>query len=90
MDAELVLLRSFYSAWTTLHSLPRDILHRRQQEGAAQEMVDIHASLKNFYAAHAKPKLELVPSDTVDAIATDFDKAAERREHLGFVEKVNG
>ncbi len=60
IDAELVMLRAFYVRWTMLHSIKRDSLHRRQQESAAQELVDAHHALKNFYEAHAKPKLEVV------------------------------
>lgn len=77
VDAELSMLRTFYGRWTELHSIPRDRLHRRQQEVAAQEMVDAHNALKNFYSQHARPKLALVSDDEIDVVAADFDKAAE-------------
>lgn len=90
VEAELVLLRAFYVAWGAFHSIPRDVVHRRRQEAAAQEMVDAANTLKIFYEANAskRPKLELVPGDQTDnVIATDFDKRAEYMELRG---KANG
>jgi hypothetical protein len=62
---ELAMLRDFYTKWAGLHSIPRDKLHRRKQEFAAQEMVDAAHTLANFYRIHPareeeKPRLELV------------------------------
>jgi hypothetical protein len=39
-DMELEMLREFYLAWVHLHSLPRDIEHKKQMEHAAQRLVD--------------------------------------------------
>ena len=59
-ETEMILLRSFYLAWQHLHSIPRKPQNRRRQEDAAQELVDAANTLKNFYEAQQKPKLELV------------------------------
>jgi hypothetical protein len=75
-NTDLVLLRAFYSTWTEFHSVPRDRLHRRQHEIAAQEMVDAHNALKLFYEQHAKPHLALV-AENGQTVASDFDKANE-------------
>lgn len=49
IDVELDALREFYRAWVRLHSIPRDALHRKKQEAAAQEMVDQHHFLAKLY-----------------------------------------
>lgn len=37
--AEYQILKAFYEAWEHLHSLPKDRLHRREAEEAAEAMV---------------------------------------------------
>lgn len=70
-DAELTLLRAFYESWVALHIIPRDGMHRRQQEQAAQLLTDNAHALKLFYkgtqAAIEKPRIALVPSMQVAA-----------------------
>lgn len=72
MNAEMELLRAFYIAWADFHKIKRDSLHRRQQEAAAQGMLDCAHALRIFYQAQHAPKIE-VPDNV---IAADFDKAA--------------
>lgn len=64
-DIEMDMLREFYRSWIALHTIPKDKLHRRQQEAAAQLLVDNAHTLKNFYKGSgrqpkAEPKLEVV------------------------------
>ena len=40
IDVELTLLREFYHAWVSLHSTPRDAMHRKQMETKAQLLVE--------------------------------------------------
>ena len=65
INAELALLREFYTAWVGLHKIPRDKLHRHKQENAAQELVDCGHALRLFYQSHEyrdplKPRIALV------------------------------
>lgn len=65
LNVEVEFLREFYTAWVTLHKIPRDKIHRGQQERAAQELVDAAHQLKFFYKAHeyidpTRPRLVLV------------------------------
>lgn len=69
IQAELQLLREFYASWVYLHTIPRDHLHRKKQETAAQELVDAGHALRAFYHLHPeqnplkaqeKPRLEVV------------------------------
>lgn len=48
MNAELTLLRDFYSAWVALHTIPRSMGNRRRQEEAAQALVDCAHRVANF------------------------------------------
>ncbi len=48
-DAELQLLRDFYASWVNMHTIARDGLHRKQQEEAAQVLVNNGHALKLFY-----------------------------------------
>lgn len=59
-DTELILLRTFYGKWTEFHSIPRDRLHRRQQEVASQEMVEAHNALKLLYVRASRQHVALV------------------------------
>lgn len=36
--AELDMLRAFFSRWEAFHAMPKDKLHRKQQEEAIQEL----------------------------------------------------
>lgn len=56
---ELDLLREFYVAWVDLHKIPRDKLHRRKQEVAAQKLVDCGHALKFFYKGGAEETARL-------------------------------
>jgi hypothetical protein len=55
-DLELELLRDFYACWCQLHSIPRDSLHRKKQELAAQRLVDSAHAVAAF-KKEEKPKL---------------------------------
>lgn len=62
-ELELELLNDFYACWCELHSIPRDAMHRKMQERAAQRLVDsAHAvaAYKKSLAEPEKPKLEIV------------------------------
>jgi len=64
-NVEMGLLREFYVAWIALHKLPRDKLHRKKQENAAQTLVDAGHALRLYYQHHdyrdpLKPRLEVV------------------------------
>ena len=63
-DAELQLLRDFYTSWVAFHTIPRDGIHRKQQEEAAQVMTNNGHALKLFYkgtrSALEKPRIALV------------------------------
>ena len=61
-DAELGMLRAFYRSWIAFHKIPRDKLHRRKQETAAQIMLDNAHDLQNYYKSQQpeKPLLEVV------------------------------
>lgn len=64
-NVELDLLREFYTAWVGLHKIPRDKLHRRKQENAAQKLVDCGHALRQFYQSHEyrdplKPRIALI------------------------------
>lgn len=58
MNAELTLLRDFYAAWVGLHSIPRTPGKRKQQEEAAQKMVDCAHALRTLYQAEHAPMPE--------------------------------
>lgn len=47
--AELDTLREFYRAWEALHELPKDKLHRKQCEEAAQALVSHAHILRRMY-----------------------------------------
>ncbi len=49
LNVELEFLQEFYQHWTELHEMPRDSLNRRKKEHIAQEIVDAHHRLQNFY-----------------------------------------
>ena len=76
-DAELTLLRAFYESWVALHTIPRDGMHRRQQEEAAQIMTDNAHAVRRLYqgtqpAVERKPQLAIVGSmDCARAEATN-------------------
>lgn len=65
-EMERDMLREFYGAWRDFHEIPRDRVHRRKQELAAQRLVDANATLASYYTLRpesnpvAKPKLEIV------------------------------
>jgi len=46
--SELMLLRYFYESWEALHKIPRDKLHRTQQEEAAQRLVGSAHTIRVF------------------------------------------
>jgi hypothetical protein len=48
-EAELGFLREFYAAWERLHKLPKDQMHRKQAEQAAQELVNHAHILRRMY-----------------------------------------
>ena len=48
-DVELEMLRDFYGKWVDFHKIPRDKLHHRKMETAAQSMVDAAHVLHEFY-----------------------------------------
>lgn len=47
--AELETLRAFYRAWEALHALPKDKLHRKQAEEAAEKLVNQAHILRRMY-----------------------------------------
>lgn len=64
-QVEMDLLREFYVTWVSLHKIPRDKLHRKKQEAAAQTLVDCGHSLRIFYQGNdyrdpMKPRIRLV------------------------------
>ena len=59
-NLELDLLRDFYAHWCTLHSIPRDQLHRRKMELAAQRLVDAGHAVAAFQKSQEKPRIALV------------------------------
>ena len=61
-DIEKELLDDFYACWCNLHSLPRDDLHRRRMEHAAQRLVDSAHAVAAYKKSllPEKPKLEVV------------------------------
>lgn len=63
-DTEIGMLREFYRSWVALHTIPKDKLHRRKQEAAAQLLVDNAHVLRLFYGGTNRqpktPKLEVV------------------------------
>lgn len=48
-EAELGTLREFYTAWEALHAIPRDKIHRKQAEEAAQALVNQAHVLRRMY-----------------------------------------
>ncbi len=48
-EAELSTLRAFYESWRALHKIPRDSIHRKQQEEAAQKLCDNATLLRRMY-----------------------------------------
>ncbi len=64
-EIELELLNDFYACWCNLHSLPRDEMHRKRMELAAQRLVDsahaVAAYKKSLLPDEPeKPRLEVV------------------------------
>lgn len=59
---ELAMLREFYKSWVALHKIPRDKLHRKKQEVAAQVLVNNAHTLANYYESMQpeRPALHLV------------------------------
>ena len=51
-EAELHMLREFYSTWCAFHATPNDELHRYKKGLKAQHMVDTSKALNNFYAVN--------------------------------------
>jgi hypothetical protein len=56
---ELDMLRAFYQSWIGLHKIPRDKLHRRKQEAAAQLLVDNAHTVQRFYDSMQPEKASL-------------------------------
>ena len=54
---ECDMLRAFYIAWVDMHKIPRDPLHRRKMEVAAQLLVDRAHDLKEFYKSQLPERL---------------------------------
>lgn len=48
-EAELQTLRDFYTKWEALHAIPKDKMHRKQAEDAAQQLVDQAHILRRMY-----------------------------------------
>ena len=48
-EAELQTLREFYTKWEALHAIPKDQIHRKQAEAAAQELVTQAHILRRMY-----------------------------------------
>lgn len=48
-QAELDTLRAFYMAWEALHEIPKDKMHRKQAEEAAQRLVSQAHVLRRMY-----------------------------------------
>ena len=63
-DIEKELLQDFYACWCNLHSLPRDAMHRKRMELAAQRLVDSAHAVATYKKSllPEKPRLEVVPS----------------------------
>jgi flagellar hook-associated protein FlgK len=49
-QAELDTLRAFYKAWEALHAIPKDKLHKKQAQEAAQTLVEQAHVLRRMYA----------------------------------------
>ena len=47
-EYELSVLRAFYDAWEALHAMPKDNMHRKKQEIAAQNLVDARNAVRTF------------------------------------------
>lgn len=56
-DVELDMLREFFDCWEALHAIRKHPVHRRQQEAAAQRLVDCAHTIRAF---RQPVKLELV------------------------------
>ena len=59
---ELELLNDFYACWCNLHSIPRDAMHRKKMEHAAQRLVDSARAVATYKKSKEpeKPRLEVV------------------------------
>lgn len=58
MDAELEMLREFFACWEAFHATPKDRLHRKQLEAAAQRMLDAANTIRRY--RKVEPSLQLV------------------------------
>ena len=47
-DTELMLLRHFFDCWESLHAIPKIKANRKQQEEAAQLLVDSAHAVRKY------------------------------------------
>lgn len=48
-QAELDTLRAFYKAWEALHAIPKDKIHKKQANEAAEALVNQAHILRRMY-----------------------------------------